>query len=358
MSTTTVAEQEKKKKKLTPEQEQARIKQLTDFEYETIREIKERDGRVQELTEQVFEPIKDRIKRYAESIEERVQLGEPLGILNVNQISGYIRGIAREKGISEGSIEYITETIDPKYKDPRFVREVANKPYVGKDNLAAEIVKYVPIEALTPQQVQTEAKQLYDELSQIADVKFRKNDRLEELLERAKTDKIALEIPIPKDPNSTPKTESKVTKFSEAIDRGIARLQKLKEKAVEFPPDEKEEEYYAQCVDTFFSIFDPLIDEKWSTDWISPEGWLMAEKENVLQSKHHAGKKYGVETLSGEWRHITREQVGDKYPEVADKVVEFYNAVPGIIGFNHWYLTKVKPRIGERKTGFVNPRWS
>lgn len=278
-----------------------------------------------------------------------------LGILNINQISSYISRRLREEGISEGTIKWITTQLDQKYKQEKYV---TNKADEGYGTIPLDNVKYESVRALTPSQLQTEAEQLYKDLDQLADEKFRKKERFEELVKRAKEEKIALTIPVPKDPNSTPKPDSRITKMTKAFEFGGNLFKHLKEKSETYPSALEEEEYHAQSVYQLLSIFAPMADEKWSNDYVSPSGWLQIEKYNEIHGKHAAAVKFGIETAKGEYRPLTREQVGDKFEEIVDKTTELYNAIPGVLGIHDWYNKCVRKFIGDRKDTFENPRWS
>lgn len=148
---------------------------------------------------------------------------------------------------------------------------------------------------------------------------------------------------------STPKEEPRITRLHQAWERAEVKVSKMKEKAFEFPPAIEDEEFYAQAVDQLFSIFDPMIDEKWSADWMSDKGWLEIEKYNVIHGKHAAAVKFGGQTINGTYRPLTREEVGDQYEEVVEATRKFYNAIPGIAAVGDWYNTYAKPRILARK---------
>lgn len=183
-------------------------------------------------------------------------------------------------------------------------------------------------------------------------------DKKEEVEKLGEERKLTFSKGNPRDPNSTPKPEGRVTKMSEAFAYGKALFEHLEAKSEEFPSTVEEEEYHAQSVYQLLSIFAPMADEKWSADYVSPQGHLQMQKYNQIHGKHAAAVKFGITTASGEYRPMTREQVGDKFEEIVDKTTELYNAIPGVVGIHDWYNKRVRPHIGDRKLGFVNPNWS
>ena len=148
---------------------------------------------------------------------------------------------------------------------------------------------------------------------------------------------------------STPQPERRITKMVEAFKYGAGLFTDLAEKAEAFPSEVEEEEYHAQSVYQLLSIFAPMTDEKYSNDLVSPAGQLQMQKYNLVHGKHAAAVKFGITTPSGEYRPMTREQVGDSFEETVDKTTELYNAIPGITGIHDWYNKRVRPYIGERK---------
>ena len=91
----------------------------------------------------------------------------------------------------------------------------------------------------------------------------------------------------------------------------------------------------------------PYTDKKWSADW--PK-WIDIHLTRLEQSKNYAGSKHAMQT--GEYaikigkdgqpvkltltRGITREQVGDKEPELFKMVQQMITGIPMIEALNDW----------------------
>lgn len=144
----------------------------------------------------------------------------------------------------------------------------------------------------------------------------------------------------------------------------------IAEKIERYPPEtQKEDRLLADGIKSWRPLFQwyndqlrPYADLKFSMSY--PE-WFKAELLNRDYGKHAAAVKSKVETLSGQWRSMTREQIGDKQIVIANKAVEFKgmleiaNKAFELFQKNlpSWHRRRVAPSVATRKE-MVGPKLS
>ena len=123
----------------------------------------------------------------------------------------------------------------------------------------------------------------------------------------------------------------------------------------QFPPDKESDERNAKRIwifkqgpwKTIKEIFmAPQTDKKWSADWLK---WIEIHFTRLEQSKNYAGSKHALETGEYAWkskdgqeyifkldRGITREQVGDKEPELFAMVQQMLIGNPMVQALHDW----------------------
>ncbi len=144
----------------------------------------------------------------------------------------------------------------------------------------------------------------------------------------------------------------------------------IAKKIERYPPEtEAQDQKLADGIKSWRPLFQwfndhlrPYADLKFSLNYVD---WFKAELLNRDYGKHAAAVKSKVETLSGQFRSMTREQIGDKQVIIADKAVQF----KGLLDIANkafelfqknmpdWHRTRVAPSVFTRKE-MVGPRLS
>jgi hypothetical protein len=144
----------------------------------------------------------------------------------------------------------------------------------------------------------------------------------------------------------------------------------ISEKIEYYPPEtQKEDRMLADGIASWRTLFQwvnehlrPYADLKFSQSY--PD-WWQTELLNKDFGKHAAAVKSKVATLSGGYRGMTREQVGDKIPDLADKALNF----KGLLEIANkaftlmqttmpaWRKRRLDPSVGTRKEN-VSPKLS
>ncbi len=144
----------------------------------------------------------------------------------------------------------------------------------------------------------------------------------------------------------------------------------ISEKIEYYPPEtQKEDKMLADGIASWRTLFQwvnehlrPYADLKFSQSY--PD-WWQTELLNKDFGKHAAAVKSKVATLSGGYRGMTREQVGDKIPDLAEKALNF----KGLLDIANkaftlmqttmpeWRKRRLDPSVGTRKEN-VSPKLS
>lgn len=144
----------------------------------------------------------------------------------------------------------------------------------------------------------------------------------------------------------------------------------ISEKIEQYPPaTEIEDKKLAAGIDAWRTLIQgvnenvrPYADLKFSQSY--PDWWKTLTLNRDF-GKHAAAVKSKVKTLSGKYRSLTREQVGDKIPDLADKAINFKGALElANIAFEllqegmpKWRKERVDPSVGTRKEN-LSPKLS
>lgn len=187
-----------------------------------------------------------------------------------------------------------------------------------------------------------------------------------------------------RDPVNTLKGQSMITVMEEAIDRHIKKWQELKQDVHEFPPEfAVDAERYARGINAATSLIYPFVDDKCSMDSLE---WWNHETFRQHHGKHASAVDQPVMTnlciicsegvdedpnafvemysdinsptfwrcrqcggTEGRWRDMTREQIGDKTPDILQAAKDFASHIPGYIELCKWYRNWKQLRIYARK---------
>lgn len=320
------------------------------------------------------------IVKMAETLEKLYLMGEYTNPLST--ISGYIAKRLRERGVSQGQIDYVREVLPSKYKNPELAREQDRGGEIHANN-----DKPVNIYALK-KELETMSKTELQDYALNLDQKHkhaRNNMKAEkEVLEYVA---IKTKTPLPryrKDSSDVPPEHlHKETTLSQELDlysKYFFELYKyfedIKKSVVEFPPDaeislrttEKLRTFRDGVLKTLKMLIVPYTDKKWSGSWVK---WCDIHLTRLEQSKNYAGSKHALNT--GEFavkykdgkehifeldRGITREQVGDKEPEMFEMAKQMMLGIPMINALEDWsYNTFVDEEYdvdGNPVTGGTN----
>lgn len=317
------------------------------------------------------------IVKMAATLEKLHFLGEydqPL-----NSISSYIRKRLAERGVSEGQLSYVNEVLPSKYKNQDLVRDREQQQQKwGKEILADssninninnnsnQDIKSVNIydlkkrlEQLSETELQGYAMDLEQKHKHMRNNMKAEKEVLEYVAIKLKRSlprykKVSSEVP----PEHLHKWSLLYDKFELLANEALDLHKYFKDIAksiYEFPPDEEMSERNAKRMDIFIKgawktikeIFvAPQTDKKWSADWLK---WIDIHFTRLEQSKNYAGSKHALET--GEFavkykdgteqiftldRGITREQVGDKEPELFEMVQQMLIGNPMVQALHDW----------------------
>lgn len=304
----------------------------------------------------------------ADTLEKLHFLGEYSDPLNT--ISGYIRKRLAERGISEGALTYVSEVLPLKYKNLDLVRDTTGK---GKENLADpnnknNIISFPTvniyqlkkeIESMSPLERQQFALRIDQEDKHIRNNMKARKDVLEYVCIKEKTPlprykKESAQVP-PEHLHGWSLLEDRFRLLAnEALDLH-KYFKDIAQSIHEFPPEKEISERNAKRIDVFVNgawktikeIFvAPQTDKKWSGDWLK---WIDIHFTRLEQSKNYAGSKHALETGEYAWkskdgkefifkldRGITREQVGDKEPELFEMVQQMLIGNPMVQALHDW----------------------
>lgn len=132
-------------------------------------------------------------------------------------------------------------------------------------------------------------------------------------------DKICIVKPEPRDSN-----------LSEALFHLAKIAEEAGKRIVTYPPSSIEDDlYYRNGISILIDYLKSLADMKWSRSVYS---WIDIDNEKHTQSTHSAMSKSKIESIKGELRKVTREQIDSKDPviiELANRIVEASEFIVG-----------------------------
>lgn len=269
----------------------------------------------------------------------------------LNTISGYIRKELASRGVSEHQLDHVSRVLPSKYKNENLVRNNENgrqmSPNSNNNNNINNQVKFPAIniyelkkeiESMSTTERQEYAIQIDQEDKHIRNNMKARKDVLEYVCIKEKTPlprykKVSAEIP-PEHLQGPTLMYHKLKEMSATVFDIYKYLEDIAKSIYEFPPEQEMAERCAHKLDIFDKtvlqtikmILVPYTDKKWSADWIK---WCDIHLTRLEQSKNYAGSKHALETgeYAVKWkdgtqtiftldRGITREQVGDKEPEL------------------------------------------
>lgn len=322
-------------------------------EYERIH-LSDIDDAAQRGTEilmrEIYTPKKDRIKKYADTLAERIDLKDPLlDITDPTQISGYIKRKYRELGVPESIINNINRELPEEYRRPYVKEEIEN----GDGTFAQMSDSSTEIKKLDNLRLQNEDEKLAEEEKELKAKLARVRDVRDIVHEEASERRLSLPS-MRETVISTPTGEPMDTIYSNKLLEIASCFEELARKAVQFPPTPEDAARYASNADLWLEVLRPLTDLKFTK---STQGWLKTIRTYEDFGKHAAAVKEGVITPDGTKRPLTREQVGDKAPEVLDAAMKILDMEHVLADTAHWHRNYVEPPVGQRKEN-LNPKLS
>lgn len=323
------------------------LDQLRKFERDHLAEMEMGARNEEEIVlREIYKPKAERIKKYEETLKERIAQGDPiLDITERQQISSYIAKKYRELGISENALRWVREILEDESKRPYETPEieVAN----GDSSLVAIGSNS---ELKDPKQLDNSGLVDRDEYLSEEEKKLKAKLALvrdeHELIYNESYNR-KLQLPSQKVKQvTTPKPEAGQSLLWISLGKGIEKLQAVRDTVYEFPPKPEEDGELSKAVDSFFAVFDGDGDTKWTKD--VPE-WFNVQITHEQHGKHAAAVKHGTILPDGSKRNLTREQVGDNAEDILKRAKELTEAIPFIAAIASWHRDSVEPRVAARK---------
>lgn len=336
----------------------------------------------------------DIINKMALTLEKLHFLGEYPNPLNT--ISTYIKNELAARGVSEGQIRYVSEVLPSKYKNQNFARDQKNNgeeiiPDLDNNNNNNVIPN-------PKQQIQT--VNIYDlnrELNKLSPTELQNflleteqqhkllRNNMKAVVETIQCNAIQRKVQLPrykKESADTPPIHlqgatvmhSKIKEMATTVFDIYKYLEDVAKSVYEFPPNREMAERCARKLDTFDKnvlqtiklMLVPYTDKKYSGDWIK---WCDINLTRLEQSKNYAGSKHALET--GEYavklgkdgkevilsldRGITREQVGDREPDIYIMARQVLLGNQAINALNEWsYHTNIMEEYDENGNPILN----
>jgi len=312
------------------------------------------------------------IIQIADTLEKLHELREYTD--DINTISTYIRQTLAERGVSQGQLDYVTDVLPAKYKNENLSRDTSawkSKP-VNNNN---ETVNIYQLEKQLEQMSSTELQDYGLELEQ-----KHKHFRTTMKAEKEALEFVAIKKKIPlfryKKESATPPPDhlhrettlwEEAKLYSQYFFEFYKYFEDIAQSIKQYPPDPELEKRTAHkmkifrfgVLKTLKALLIPYTDRKWSADWVK---WIDIHLTRLEHSKNYAGSKHALETgekavkigkdgkpiIINLERGITREQVGDKEPELFKMVQQMIVGIPMINALNDWaYKAKVHEEYDE-----------
>jgi hypothetical protein len=320
------------------------------------------------------------INKMALTLEKLHFLGEYPDPLNT--ISTYIRNKLAERGVSDHNLDYVGRVLPSKYKNQDLARDSNNKNgmniHANNNDNDQQIIPTVNIYRLiknlenkSPTELQNYVLELEQKHKHMRNNMKAEKEAAEYVAIKKQTPlprykKVSSEVP-PSHLQGWSELYEEMNDFGEeAIEFG-KYLKDIAKSIYEFKPENELSKRCAHKVrifkigawKTIKEIFvAPTTDKKWSGDW--PK-WCDIHLTKLEQSKNYAGSKHALET--GEFavkykdgteqyftldRGITREQVGDKEPELFEMVKQVLIGNPMVDALHDWsYNTFIDEEYDE-----------
>jgi len=337
------------------------------------------------------------INKMAETLEKLHFLGEYSDPLNT--ISSYIKNELAVRGVSKGQLNYVSEVLPSKYKDQSYnnnpeginnnnnnnnnninnnTRSTGNHvdsdstinqvPLVNSNDLLRKLEKM----ALTsPTEFQSYGMDLEQQQKHIRNNMKTHKETFEYVAMKhqipvQKYKKVSAQVP-PEHLQGPSLMQHKLKEMSRTVYDIAKYLDDIAKSVYEFPPEKAMAEKCAKQIDIFNRgvlqtikmLLVPYSDKKYSGDWST---WFDINITKLEQSKNYAGSKHGLET--GEFavkldkegneiilnldRGITREQVGDREPDIYRMARQTLLGVPMFEALHKWsYETFIMEEYDE-----------
>ena len=319
------------------------------------------------------ETIELKVNKLAEIIEERINYADPLFIseglkdFTINMISTYIADLFRREGIK--CADNVHHYLPMRFK---------NASQVRNNVIEARGIQYR--ETFKALQLLTQNRGVVLEI--LEDVKKTDHHLIQESYNlfhkgEIKTEQIALAEGIKledlkqRSETNTQKPEPRVTTYSNSILHLIESLTDFHEFVIQFPPPPELDKKFAAGTEAWASLYPSYKNLKNS---LTVSMWISRCKYMIHQSKHGAAVKDEVMTnlcvncsdpdhadtwiemvwdwksetywrctecggTKGEWRGLTREQVGDNKAPIHTQAEFYANNLPGAYESLEYYNT-------------------
>jgi hypothetical protein len=322
--------------------------------------------------------IKQKIVRLAEILEERMQLADPElpPSLTTNMISTEITRMLRNNGIAADNVNHY---LQDKYKNPSQQRIILVDGSMRTTN-DIEIIKAIG----------SNIRSLKENINQITEHQDLAivHEIADEMKKAVSGRAMDLGVILPgyerKDSHKTPTPPSEITDCAEAMQYGIDYFKNTKEFFIKFPPPADKNPLWAAGIIQLIKLF-PDGNEKFSLLRLM---WWSRIKYMIHQSKHGAAVKdeimtmlcencYDIKTghekpdcnaemirdyksatgwrcgscngITGHYRGLTREQVGDNKAPVITQCERFVKEFPGFVDMAESYHGGYMPFGHARK---------
>ena len=324
--------------------------------------------------------IKQKIIRIAAIFEERMQLADPSlpPSLTTNMISTYISKIFREHGIT--AADYVHHYLSDKYKDPNQRRMIVLVDGVTELRGDIEIIK----------EIGKDIRSLKDNIGEITEHQDLAivHEIADEMKKAVSSRAMDLGVILPgyerKDSHKTPTPPSEITDCAQAVRYCINYLENTEQFFIKFPPPPEKNPLWAAGIIQIIKLF-PNGNEKFSLLKLM---WWSRIKYMIHQSKHGAAVKdeimtmlcencYDIKTgtekqdcnaemirdfksatgwrcgscngITGHYRGLTREQVGDNKQPTITQCERFIQEVPWFADMVECYTESYMPFGYARK---------
>lgn len=322
--------------------------------------------------------IKQKIVRMAEILEERMQLADPElpPSLTTNMISTEITRILRNNGIAADNVNHY---LQDKYKNPSQQRIVLVNGSIRTAN-DIEIIKAIG----------SNIRSLKENINQITEHQDLAivHEIADEMKKAVSSRAMDLGVILPgyerKDSHKTPTPPSEITDCAQAIRYCINYLENTEQFFIKFPPPPEKNPLWAAGIIQIIKLF-PNGNEKFSLLKLM---WWSRIKYMIHQSKHGAAVKdeimtmlcencYDIKTgtekqdcnaemirdfksatgwrcgscngITGHYRGLTREQVGDNKQPTITQCERFIQEVPWFADMVECYTESYMPFGYARK---------
>jgi len=323
------------------------------------------------------------IIKMADTLEKLHFLGEYTDPLNT--ISTYIKNELAARGVTDGQVRYVSVVLPSKYKNQNLARDQKgdnNIPDSDNDddndsttttnnnnnnNLPTQNLvnsnnifrKLENIAKSSPTEFQNYGIELDQQQKHLRNNMKTHKEIFEYLAMKykipvARYKKVSSDVP-PEHLQGPSLMHHKLKEMSRTVFDIAKYLDDIAKSVYEFPPEKEMSEKCAKQIDIFNKgvlqtikmILVPYSDKKYSGDWAT---WFNINITKLEQSKNYAGSKHGLET--GEYavkldkegnevilhldRGITREQVGDREPDIYAMARQTLMGVPMFQALHDW----------------------